>query len=145
MGQLLFALFFLALFVVAPIKAAAVFTGAIFLATLVVQATTASISRVSVSLTDAFKAIVYASFFTAVAVFTVFSFMVGAPRELFASPAAFAAASLPLIALQYGAYVLGFKVALGLTLVHAAIVALASTAITSGAFWFISKMAAIQA
>lgn len=144
MGQLLFAIFFLALFVVAPIKVAAIFTGALFLATFVVQATTASISSVNVSLTESFKAIVYATFFSAVAVFTVFSFMVGAPRELFANSAAFAAASMPLIALQYGSFVLGFKMALGLTWLHAAIVAVASTAITSGAIWFITRMATFQ-
>jgi hypothetical protein len=145
MGQLLFTLFFLALFVVAPFKAAVIFTGALFLATLVVQATTASISRVNVSITDSFKAIVYACFFTAVAVFTMMSFMIGAPRELFASAVVLTAASLPLVVLQYGSFVLGFKIALGLTWFHAAVVAVASTAITSGAVWFISKMATMQA
>ncbi len=144
MGQLLFALFFLALFVAAPFKVAATFTGALLLATLVVQATTASISRVNASITDSFKAIVYACFFTAVAVFTIFSFMAGAPRELFANTTVFAAASLPLVVLQYGSFVLGFKMALGLTWLHAAIVAVASTAVTSGAIWFITKMATMQ-
>ncbi len=141
MGQLLFVVFFLALFIAAPLKAAAIFSGALLLSTLVVQATTASISRVNVSLTDSFKAIVYSFFFTAVAVFTIYSFMIGAPREVFMNPASLFAASLPLVLLQYGAYVLGFKVALGLTVVHSCIVAAASTFITSGAIWFIAKMA----
>lgn len=145
MSQLLFALFFLALFVFAPFKAAATFSGAIFLATLVVQTTTASISRVNVSLSDSFKAIVYACFFTAVAVFIIYSFMVGAPRSLFANTTVMAAASLPLLVLQYGSFVLGFKIALGLNWLHAAIVAVASTAVTSGAIWFITKMATTQA
>lgn len=142
MGQLLFVLFFLALFVAVPIKAAAIFTGALFLATLVVQATSSSISRVNVSLTDSFKAIVYACFFTVVAVFTIFSFMIGAPRELLASPTVLAAATLPLLFLQYGSFVLGFKLALGLTWLHAALVAVASTAITSGAIWYLTRMSA---
>ena len=141
MGQLLVVVFFLALFIVAPIKAAAIFSGALLLSTLIVQATTASISRVNVSLTDSFKAIVYSFFFTAVAGFTIFSFMLGAPREVFMNPAASFAASLPLVLLQYGSYVLGFKVALGLTCIHSLVVAAASTLITTGAIWFISKMA----
>lgn len=144
MGQLLFVGFFLVLFVVAPVKAAAIFTGAFLLAALIVQATASTISRSSVSLTDSLKAIVYAFFFAAVAVFTIFSFMVGAPKELLTSPAAVAAAAWPLIALQYGSYALGFKIALGLTFVQAAIVAVASTVITSGAIWFISTLASSQ-
>lgn len=144
MGAILFTIFFLVLFVAAPMKVAAVFTGALFLATVVVQATTVSISRVNVSLTESFKAIVYACLFTAVAVFTILSFMVGAPRELFANTTAVAAASLPLVVLQYGSFVLGFRMALGLTWPHAAVVAATSTAITSGAIWFIAKMASAQ-
>jgi hypothetical protein len=140
MGQLLVVVFFLALFIAAPLKIAAIFSGALLLSTLVVQATTASISRVNVSLTDSFKAIVYSFFFTAVAIFTIYSFMIGAPREVFMNPAAAFAASIPLMLLQYGAYVLGFKVTLGLTLIHSCIVAAVSTLITSGAIWFLSKM-----
>lgn len=145
MGSLLLVGFFLVLFVVAPARAAAIFTGAFVLAALVVQATATSISRTSVSLGDSFKAIVYAIFFAAVALFTIYSFMVGAPRELFANPAAVKAAAWPLFALQYGSYALGFKIALGLTLLQAAIVAVASTIITSGAIWFIARMAGGQA
>lgn len=141
MGQLLVIVFFLALFVAIPFKSAALFSGSLLLSTLVVQATTSTISRVNVSLTDSFKAIVYSFFFTVIAVFTIFSFMVGGPREIFVNPASFLAASVPLVLLQYGAYVLGFKVALGLTLLHSIIVAAASTFITSGAIWFITKMA----
>jgi hypothetical protein len=140
MGPLLVVVFFLALFIVAPLKAAAIFSGALLLSTLVVQATTASISRVNVSLTDSFKAIVYSFLFTAVAVFTIFSFMIGAPREVFMNPTAAFATGIPITLLQYGAYVLGFKIALGLTFIHSCIVAAASTLITSGAIWFISKM-----
>jgi hypothetical protein len=141
MGQLLVVVFFLALFVVAPFKAAALFSGSLLLSTLVVQATTVTISRVKVSLAESFKAIVYSFFFTVVAIFTIYSFMIGGPREVFMNPAAFFVASAPLVLLQYGAYVLGFKVALGLTLLHAIIVAAASTLITSGSIWFIAKMA----
>lgn len=144
MGQLLFVLFFLALFVLVPLKAAGIFTGAVLLATLVVQATAAGVTSTSVSLTDAFKAIVYAFFFAAVAVFTLFSFMKGAPKELFTNPAVLAAAGWPVLAMQYGAYLLGFKMALGLTFVQAALVAIASTVITSGALWFIVTMASRQ-
>lgn len=144
MAQLLFVVFFLALFVVAPLKAAAIFTAAVLLAALVVQATAASVTRTSVSLTDSFKAIVYSVFFTAMAVFTLFSFMKGAPKELFTSPAVLAAAGWPVLAMQYGAYLLGFKIALGLTVVQAAIVALVSTVITSGALWFIATLASRQ-
>lgn len=141
MGQLLFVGFFLVLFVVAPVKAAAIFAGAFLLAALVVQATASSVSRTSVSLTDSFKALVYAVFFTLVGVFTIFSFMVGAPKQLFMNPAAVSAVAGPLLALQYGSYALGFKIALGLTFIQAAIVAVASTVITSGAMWFIVKLA----
>jgi hypothetical protein len=140
MGQLLVVVFFLALFIAAPIKVAALFSGSLLLSTLVVQATTASISRVNVTLSDSFKAIVYSFLFTAVAVFTIYSFMIGAPREIFESPTAALAASVPLVLLQYGSFVLGFKVALGLTLAHSFIVAAASTLITTGAIWFISKI-----
>jgi hypothetical protein len=141
MGQLLIVLFFMALFFFAPLKAAAIFTGSVMLASLVVQATTSTISHVNVSLTDAFKALVYSFFFTAIAIFTIFSFMIGAPREVFMNPASIMAAGLPLAILQYGAYILGFKIALGLTLLHSVIVAAASTVITSGSIWFIAKMA----
>jgi hypothetical protein len=140
-AQLLFVGFFLVLFVVAPVKAAGVFLGAFLLAALVVQATAASVCRASVTLADSIKAIVYAFFFAAVAIFTLFSFMVGAPRELLTNPAVVAAAGWPLVALQYGAFVLGFKLALGLSFLQACVVSIASTAITSGALWFISRMA----
>jgi hypothetical protein len=136
MGQLLVVLFFLALFVVAPLKAAILFSCSILLATLVVQATTATISRVNVSLSESFKAIVLASLFSAIAIFTMISFMSGAPRGLIGNPTGFA-----LLGLQYGAYVLGFRIALGLTFIHAAIVAVVSTLITSTSIWFIAKMA----
>lgn len=141
MGQLLFVLFFLALFVVAPTKVAAIICGALLLAALVVQAAAAGVTRSSVSLGDSVKAIVYAVFFSAVAAFTIFSFVLGAPRELFTNPASVTALGWPLIALQYGAFVLGFKMALGLTFVQAAVVSLASTAIATGALWFIGRLA----
>lgn len=143
-GQLLLIVFFLALFVVAPVKAAAIFAGAVLLASLVVQRTAASVAQTPVSLSDSFKAIVYALFFSAVALFTQFSFMKGASKELFANPAAIAVVGWPLIAMQYGAYLLGFKIALGLTFLQSAVVAIASTVITSGAIWLISALAISQ-
>lgn len=138
---MLFVVFFLLLFVAAPFTVAVVFSGSVLLSTLVVQATAAAISGVSVSLAQSFKAIVYSFFFTAVAVFTGFSFLIGGPQEIFANPGSAFAASVPLLALQYLAFVLGFKVALDLTLLHAIVVAAASTLITSGALWYIAKMA----
>lgn len=136
MGPLLVVVFFAAVFVFAPLKGALIFCGTILLATVVVQATTSSISKVSVSLTEAFKAIVLSAFFAAVAAFTILSFMVGAPRELIN-----AGSGLGLVALQYGAYVLGFQFALGLTFAHSALVAIVSTLVTSASVWYIAKMA----
>ncbi|CAN5377474.1 hypothetical protein BH11PSE11_BH11PSE11_26160 [soil metagenome] len=135
MPQVLAVLLFVAIFIFAPLKGALIFTGAVLFATIVVQASTAAISKVSVTITEAFKAIVYSLFFTAVAAFTVMSFMRGAPSAL-VTPATVAA----LAGLQYGGYVLGFMIALGLTFVHAAMVALASTLITCSALWFIAKL-----
>jgi hypothetical protein len=136
MAQLLVVLFFLALFVVAPLKGAVLFSGAVLLATLAVQATTVAVSRVNVSLSEAFKAIVLALFFSAVAVFTSISFMHGAPRELING-----ANVLGLNGMLYGAYVLGFRIALDLTFLHAALVAVVSTLVTSTSIWFILRMA----
>lgn len=138
MAYLLVVLFFLALFVVAPLKGALVFSGSLLLASLAVQATSSAVSMVSVSLTEAFKAIVLSLFFTAIAAFTAVSFMVGAPRELLNS-----GSGLVLLALQYGAYVLGFRMALGLTFAHSAVVAVISTLVTSVAIWFIDRMATL--
>lgn len=135
MGQLLVVLFFLAMLVVAPIKASLTFMGALLLATLVVQSVTSSISHVQVTLGASFKAIVLSLFFAAVAVFTIISFTVGAPRFMFNE-----LSGLLLTGLQYGAYILGFRIALGLTFSHAAMVAIASTLITSMSIWFIVKM-----
>lgn len=140
MSQLLLVVFFLALFLVAPLKAALLFSGTLLLASLAVQASASAISRVTVSLGEAFKAIVLSVFFSAVAAFTIFSFAIGAPRELISSGNA--GSSLGILALQYGAYVLGFRLALGLTVVHAAMVAVVSTLLTSLSVWFIVKMAA---
>jgi hypothetical protein len=136
MGQVLMLCFFLAVLVLAPLKASAIFLGALLLATLVVQATTTTISNVNVSMGSAFKAIVLSLFFSAVAMFTIISFMHGAPRFLVNN-----LSGMTLMALQYGAYILGFRMALGLTTLHAALVAIASTLITSVSILFIAKMA----
>lgn len=137
MGHLLVVVFFLAVFVVAPLKGSLVFCGTILFASVIVQATTSAIAQVSVSLTDSFKAIVLSLFFTGVAAFTVVSFIVGAPRALVNG-----GSLLVLLVLQYGAYVFGFRLALGLTYIHAALVAIVSTLVTSGAIWYIAKMSA---
>ncbi|HEX5310792.1 hypothetical protein [Aquabacterium sp.] len=141
MGTVLVGLSFLVLFLIAPIKVTAIVCGSLLLCALVVQATTTTLSRVNVTLSDSFKAIIYSFFFSIIAFFTIFSFLIGGPREIFMNPASARAAAIPLILLQQGAYILGFKLALGLTLIHAFIVAVASSFITSGAFWFILTMA----
>ena len=140
MGPFLVVLFFVALLVFAPIKAAVAILGALLLATLAVQATTATISHVNATLTESFKAIVLAVLFTGIAMFTITSFMVGAPRSMFANPASMAISGVGLMALQYGSFVMGFRLALGLTFLHSAIVAVVSTAVTSVSIWFIAKM-----
>jgi hypothetical protein len=136
MPQVLVIVFFLAIFVFAPLKGALVFAGAVLLASLVVQTSTSAISKVNVTITESFKAIVYSLFFSAIAAFTIMSFMRGASASLMTP-----ATGVLLAALQYGGFILGFRVALGLTFVHAALVAFASTIITSSAIWFIAKMA----
>lgn len=136
MGYLLVVIFFLALFLTLPLKAAVVFCGALLLSTLVVQATTGTVARVKVTLTESFKAIVLSTFFAMVAAFTTVSFLRGAPRDLINDTS-----GLLLMVLQYTAYVLGFRMALGLIWPHAALVALLSTLITSVSIWFISSMA----
>ncbi|QPF71949.1 hypothetical protein G8A07_02730 [Roseateles sp. DAIF2] len=140
MAPLLTALFFLAVFVIAPLKGALIFCGAILLATLFVQATTSAVSNAGVTLTESFKAIVLSVFFGAIAAFTVMSFMKGAPRELING-----GSGLLLLALQHGAYVLGFRLALGLTFLHAFLVATVSTVFTSAAIWYIVKMSNLAA
>jgi hypothetical protein len=140
MGSILSALFFVGLFVLAPFKFAAIFTCALLFSSLVIKATAASISHVEVPLTDAFKALVYSFFFSFLAILTIFSFLKGAPREVFMSPTSIVAIGWPLVFLQYGAYVLGFKIALGVTLLHSILVAAVSTAITSGSIWLIGAM-----
>ncbi|RZL02905.1 MAG: hypothetical protein EOP36_07110 [Rubrivivax sp.] len=135
MAQLLMACFFLAVLLLAPLKASAIFLGALLLATLVVQATTATMSQVRVTMGSAFKAIVLSLFFSAIATFTAISFVYGAPRFLINN-----LSGMALVGLQYGAYILGFRMALGLTTLHAAMVAVASTLITSASIWFIAKM-----
>ena len=138
MGQFLTILVILAILVVAPLKAAAAILGTVLLSTLVVQTTTSTFSKVNVTLIESFKAIVLSLFFSAVAVFTTISFMRGAPREFLNN-----LSGMALVAMQYSAYVLGFRIALGLTFFHAAVVAIASTIITSACLWFIGKMVAL--
>jgi len=127
----------------APLKASAILLGALMLATLVVQATTSSISHVKVTMGSAFKAIALSLFFTGVAMFTIISYMHGAPRFMFDNLGGLALSGMVITVLQYGAYILGFRLALGLTTLHAAMVAVASTFITSAALWYISKMATL--
>lgn len=143
MTQALMACFFLAVLFLAPLKASAILIGALLLATLVVQATTSAISHVQVTMGSALKAIGLSLFFSVVAVFTIISYMHGAPRFMFDSVGGLALSGMALTGLQYGAYILGFRMALGLTTLHAAMVAVASTFITTMAVWFISKMATL--
>ena len=135
MGYLLTVAVFLAVFLLAPLKGALLFCGAILLAALIVQATTSAIAKVNVSLTDSFKAIVLSVFLAAVAAFTIVSFLIGAPLQLITS-----SGGLALVALQYCFYVLGFRIALGLTFAHAATVAIVSTLLTSISIWYVAKM-----
>lgn len=136
MGHLLSVFFFLAVFVLAPLKGALIFAGTVLLASLIVQASSSAISGTSVTLTESFKAIVFSIFFAAVASFTIVSFLIGAPSQLINS-----GSGLALVALQYGSYVLGFRLALGLTFLHSAMVAIVSTLLTSVSIWYIAKMA----
>lgn len=92
---------------------------------------------------SALKAIGLSLFFSAIAVFTIISYMHGAPRFMFDNMGGLALSGIALTGLQYGAYILGFRMALGLTTLHAAMVAMASTFITTVAVWFISKMVSI--
>lgn len=143
MFQVLMACFFLAMLFLAPLKASVILLGALLLATLVVQATTSTIANVQVTLGSALKAIGLSLFFSAIAIFTIISFIHGAPRFMFNNVGGMALSGLALTGLQYGAYILGFRIALGLTMLHAAMVAAVSTLITTMAVWFISKMAFI--
>jgi hypothetical protein len=138
MAQVLIVLFFLVLFMALPLKSALLFSGAVLLATLSVQASTMTVARVQVSLSESFKAIVLALFFTVIGSFTIMSFMRGGPTALMLSPF-----SWGLVVVQYGGFVLGFRMALGLTLGYAALVAAVSTAFISGVIWFITRMSQV--
>lgn len=143
MGQLLLVVFVVAVLFLAPLKVAGLLIGGLLLSTLVVQATAASVGRTPVTMGEAFKALVLSSFFSFVAILTVASFMSGAGIAALREAGPATAQGLALgwsfdmaaTALLYGAYFLGFRIALGLPFLHSALVAVVSTAIISGCWW----------
>jgi hypothetical protein len=142
MGQLLLVVFVIAVLFIAPLKVAGLLIGGLLLSTLVVQATASSVGRTPITLVEAFKALVLSTFFSMVAILTVASFMSGAGIQALreAGPTAQGLAlglsfDLAATALLYGAYFLGFRVALGLPFLHSALVAVVSTLIISLCWW----------
>lgn len=126
----LFVFFLLAFALVAQPHVVAVTATGLLIASMTAQATARSLSGVRVSIAAAFRALVLTFLLSMLAAFTVMSFMHGAPPE-FASTLTHPGANV----LTFGAYVLGFRMGLGLQWGHAAIVAAMSSLIIGACAW----------
>lgn len=125
----------LAFAMIAPIKVVLIGAAGFAFASLVVQAATSAIAGVKVEVAQAFKAILLSLFFTLVASFTLMSAQRGAPGFGLGHLANSSAGVF-----QFSASVLAFRIGLGLTWLHAAIVAAASSAIIASSVWLMCQL-----
>lgn len=130
MEAVLFVFFLLAFVLVAPPNVVAITATGLIFASLVVQTAASALCGVRVSLAASFRTLVLAFLLSMLAIFTIMSFMIGAPPEFKH------ALANPLSQLfTFGAYVLGFRLGLGLRWPHAALVSALSSAIIGACLW----------
>jgi hypothetical protein len=137
MGPVLLAVFMVIFVMIAPLKVVALTVAGFGSASLVVQATALSISGVKVTIAQAFKTIILSFLLSLLAGFTLVSFVRGAPHFMLND-----ITGLGALAFQYGAYVLAFRMGLGLTWLHAALVAVVSSTITGVCIWAAARLLA---
>lgn len=130
MDAVLFVLFLLAFVLVAPAKIVAFTAAGLCAASLIVQATANAFAGVHVTLSGAFKTLVITFLLSTLAAFILMSFALGGAIEFQHSVTSFAANVF-----TYGAYVLGFRIGLGLTWRYAAIVAAISSLVVGACIW----------
>lgn len=130
MEAVLFVFFLLAFALVAPPHVVAFTATGLLVATLVVRTTASLLSGVRVSLAAAFRTLVLTFLLSMLASITLMSFVVGTPPEFKNT-----LTSLGANVFSFGAYVLGFRIGLGLTWPHAALVAVVSSLIIGGCIW----------
>lgn len=116
----------------APMKVTVVTSLFLLLVTSLIRYSAQAIGGAEVSFSEAVKAIGSSIFFLVIAAFTLLSFLVGSPIHKISG--------LPAIAVLGGfffAYVLGFKLSLGISFASGAAVALIATIVSTGAFFFL--------
>lgn len=132
---------FLGFFVaIAPMKVTLLGLFAIGIITAIVQVTSNMIGGTKFTIGESFKAVAWSVLFMAAGIFTAISLMHGSgPND--SAQRALIAGILP-----YIGYTLGFRLALGVTFLHAAAIAIVSTALSIVFFWIyfslLSKVAA---
>lgn len=134
----LFVFFLLAFALVAQPHVVAVTATGLLIASLIVQPTARALSGVKVSLAAAFRTLVLTFLLSMLAAFTVMSLLIGARPEFVST-----LTNLGANALAFGAYVLGFRVGLGLNWGHAAIVAAMSSLIIGACVWLAVSQASL--
>lgn len=135
MNYFLIVAFIVFLLVKLPLKVSAFGVGGLLLTTLVIQVTGSVVSGARISAGEAARAIVLSLLLSGLCLLALASFSHGAPRELLDSSMAWTVMGGSV----YVAYVLGFRLAMSLTWLHAAIVAVVSTAITSTCMVLLAK------
>lgn len=134
MEAVLFVFFLLAFALVAPPHVVALTATGLLIASLVVRAAARALSGIRIGLAVTFRTIVLAFLLSMLAAFAVMSFALGAPPEF-----QHAVTDVGAHTLSFAAYILGFRIGLGLNWPHAATVAAAS-ALTVGAFVWLATM-----
>lgn len=129
MQQLFFVLAFVAFAFAAPTKVTVLCAVLLLLITLTVVAVTQAVAGTSTTLSSAFKAVFLSLCFLAVWLLTLLSYLKGGDRSFHELSLVVLLASL------FGAFVMGFKVALPLTFRSSAIVAVLSTGISGALIW----------
>lgn len=138
MEAVLFVFFLLAFALVAQPHVVAVTATGLLIASLIVRSSARSLTGVKVSLAAAFRTLVLTFLLSMLAAFTAMSFLLGARPE-FVNTLANPGANV----LCFGAYVLGFRMGLGLNWGHAAIVAALSSLIIGACVWLAVSMTAL--
>lgn len=130
MQQLVLVLVFVAFAISAPIKVTALCATLLLLITLTVVAVTHAVAGVSTTVSSAFKAVFLSLCFLAIWLLTLLSYVKGSGSASFHD-----LSLLMLLASLFGAFVMGFKVALPLSFSSSAIVAVLSAGISGALIW----------
>ncbi len=137
MFALIIALAFLWFAFIAPLKVLILTIIVGLIVSTTVRVTANMVAGIRPTHLEALQAVGLSLVFVAIAVFTMFSFTVGAP----AAPLSIAMISAPVVILgPFIGYTLGFKLALRVGVVQSAIIAVASTGLTVALIFGLNKV-----